>query len=299
MTGPVPVIFNPVAGRGRLLHQRGPLEAAAERVGIRLDWWPTEAPGHAVELARRAAAARRDLVFAFGGDGTYNEVARGLLGSGTAMGLLPGGTTSVLAHELGIPRPAAEALGHLVGGEDRLMSVGRTDRGDIFLLMLSAGPDSVILSHLPEWLKRYGGKTGITFQAVFEFVRGGLPRVRVRSEDGWEVGGGWVIVGNSRCYGGPFYATPEADPFVPEFEIVVQQAVGRLAAVPFFFSIPSMRHLKRRDVVRRHVTRLVIEPAPGEESVPYQIDGDPAGVLPVEVWPEPARLKVRLPAASG
>jgi len=294
VSGRVPVIYNPIAGRGRLLRQRGAIDAAAETLGITLDWWPTERRGHATELAVKAAEEGRELVFAFGGDGTYNEVAHGLLGSSTAAGFLPGGTTSVLTYELHIPRSAVPALRALVHGTDRPMTVGRTSRGDIFLLMLSAGPDAVILDHLPPWLKLYGGKTGVTFQAVFEFIRGDLPRVRVSTGD-WLEEGGWIIVGNAKCYGGPFKATPQADPFAPGFELVVQRQVGRLAAVPFFFSIPSQRHLKRRDVVRRSVDRLVIEPVPGHDSVPYQIDGDPVGELPIEVWSEPAAVTIRVP----
>jgi len=290
----VPVIYNPIAGRGRLLRERGALDDAASKLGIELDWRPTESRGHATELAREAAKHGHELVFAFGGDGTYNEVARGLLGSSTSVGFLPGGTTSVLTYELSIPRSAVRALHVLAAGADRPMTIGRTDRGDIFLLMLSAGPDAIILEHLPPWLKLYGGKTGVTFQAVYEFIRADLPRVRVTAGD-WHEEGGWIIVGNAKCYGGPFKATPDADPFAPGFELVVQQQVGRLAAVPFFFSIPSQRHLKRRDVVRRSVDRLRIEPVPGHDRVPYQIDGDPVGVLPIEVWSEPAAVSIRVP----
>ncbi len=297
MSGRIPVIYNPIAGRGRLLRQRGAIDDAARELGMTLDWWPTERRGHATELAHKAVAEGHELVFAFGGDGTYNEVTRGLLGSTTAAGFLPGGTTSVLTYELDIPRSAVAALRVLAEGADRPMTVGRTDHGDIFLLMLSAGPDAVILEHLPPWLKFYGGKTGVTFQAVFEFIRGELPRVRVSTGD-WLEEGGWIIVGNAKYYGGPFKATPEADPFAPGFELVVQRQVGRLAAVPFFFSIPSQRHLKRRDVIRRRVDRVLLEPVPGHDSVPYQIDGDPVGTLPIEVWSEPAAVTIRVPKAA-
>lgn len=298
MNQPVPVIFNPVAGRGRLLKRRPAVDAAAIAIGVRIEWWPTRFPGHATDLARGAAEEDTPLVLAFGGDGTYNEVARGLLGTETAMGLLPGGTSSVLAYELGVPRPAEEALGAVIGGEDTDIHVGRTDHGDLFLLMLSVGPDAVILERLPGWLKRYGGKVGITAQAVFEFVRGDLPTVRVDAGE-WSETGGWAIVGNGACYGGPYRATPGADVASPELEVVVQRGVGRRSAVPFFFAIPSERHLRMKGVVRRSATRLRILPAEGSEDVPYQIDGDPAGTLPVEIRTDPETLKLRYPNPAG
>jgi len=298
VTEPIPVIFNPVAGRGRLLNRRAAVIAAADSAGGRLEWWPTGFPGHATELARRAVAESRPLVFAFGGDGTYNEVARGLIGSRTAMGLLPGGTTSVLAYELAVPRPAEAALRSLLAGQDREVHVGRTDHGELFLLMLSVGPDAVILHRLPGWLKQHGSKVGITAQAVVEFLRGDLPKVHVDGGE-WQETGGWVIVGNGACYGGPYRATPGADLFRADLEIVVQRPVGRRRAVPFFFGIPSGRHLRLRGVVRHPATRVRIEAANDDQQVPYQIDGDPIGKLPVEVWMAPETLRMRVPAPSS
>ena len=296
MSSAVPVIWNPISGRGRAAKGRARLAAAAERLGIALEWWGTEGPGHATALAARAAEAGRPLVFAFGGDGTYNEVARGLLGSETVMGILPGGTTSVLAYELGIPQSVEDALERLAGGEDRVMSVGRTDAGDVFLLMLSTGPDAVVLDRLPPRLKRYGGKAGIAAQAVVEFARGDLPEVEVVPDGGEPVRGGWAIVGNGECYGGPFPATPGASPFSDELVAVIQTRRGRAAAVPFFLGIPKGRHVTRPDVVVRTVRRVRLEPVSGG-AVPYQLDGDPVGDLPVEAWVEPGALRVRVPGA--
>jgi len=291
----VPVILNPTAGGGRLLRGRRALDAAASASGAVLEWWPTDCPGHAEELARQAVAEDRPLVLAYGGDGTYNEVARGLLGSATAMGALPGGTSSVLAYELGVPRPAARALAPLLAGEDRPMRVGRSDRDDIVLLMLSAGPDSHVLEHLVPTFKRLGGRTGVILQAALETVRGDpLPRMSVNL-GGKTVEAGWVVVGKSRCYAGRHRATPGADPFRDDFEVVVQKSIGRRPALGFLLGIPAGRHLSRDDVSRELVDRVVLAPAPPGAEVPYQIDGDVVGNLPVEVSIDPQPLWVRLP----
>ncbi|MFV2071055.1 MAG: diacylglycerol kinase family protein [Thermoanaerobaculales bacterium] len=291
----IPVILNPAAGGGRLLRGRKRLDAAAEAAGVTLEWWLTREPGHATELASRAAREDRPLVLAYGGDGTYNEVARGLLGSATPMGVLPGGTTSVLAYEFGVPRPAARAVTALIAGEDRAMRVACSDRGDLILLMVSAGPDSQVLSSLRPSLKRLGGRVGIAMQAVLEaFGRGPLPRFRVvigcRSEES-----GWAVIGNSRCYAGPQQVTPGADPFRDDLEVVLQRSVGRWAALSFLVGIPRGGHLQREDVRCETVTRVRLEPVSPGRDIPYQVDGDVVGCLPVEISVDERPLWVRLP----
>jgi len=291
---PVPIILNPIAGGGRLLRHRRRLEAAAARLGATLRWCETGHPGHAEEIARHEAEAGARMVLAFGGDGTYNEVARGLVGSSTSLGVLPGGTTSVLAYELGIRRDPCLALGQLLDGDDKAMRVGRTDHDDLMLLMLSAGPDALVLSRLGAVTKRLGGRVGVALQACIELVRAEMPRLRVTTDQRAH-DGSWAIIGKSRCYAGPFHATPGADPFAEHLELVLLQSAGRWATCGFLLGIPAGRHVHRRDVLRRDSRRLRLEPDPAHARVPYQVDGDVKGFLPVEVWTDPKPLRVRVP----
>lgn len=294
----IPIVVNPTAGGGRLLRHRRALDAVARAQGFDLQWMPTEERGHGKELARGAVDAGSPLVLAYGGDGTYNEVARGVVGSATAMGVLPGGTTSVLAYELGVPRPAARGLEALLGGQDRSMRVGRTSHGDLFLLMLSAGPDAVVVHNVPDRFKWRGGRGAIAAQAVRELLGGAsLPRLTATVDD-YEVEGGWAIVGNARCYGGPYQATPGADPFADFLEVIVQRGVGRRAAVPFALGIPLGWHVRRRDVTRFNGRRVLLEPTSECPRVPYQLDGDAVGLLPVEAWIAEETVTVRLPESS-
>jgi len=285
------VVVNPVARGGRRAAPRELLERAAGERGWRLDWCETERPGPAVELAARAARDHLPMLAVWGGDGTYNEVARGLVGSDTALLALPGGTTSVLAYELGVPRDPVKALLAQLDGERRAMVVAHTDRGERFLLMLSAGPDSLILKNLPQSLKMRGGKVGIIIQAFVEFAHARLPRFDVAiNGDRRDVS--WCIVGNARCYGGPWAGTPGADPFLPGFETVVLNRHGRTAVIPFFFAIPSGAHLRMKGVERFASQEVALS---GREDIPYQLDGDPAGHLPVTVRSSAERLWVLVP----
>jgi diacylglycerol kinase family enzyme len=294
----IPVVVNPIAGGGRLVRRRPELDAAARYLGIELEWLATGGPGHAAELARRAAESGVPMVLAYGGDGTYNEVAQGLVGTDTALGVLPGGTTSVLAYELGIPRPASRALRPLVEGCDRPMRPGRTDRDDLFLLMLSAGPDAVVLTEVGSRLKRLGGRVGVAAAAARELMRARpLPRFACRV-DGATVDAGWVIIGRSRCYAGPFRAVPAADPFGTALQVVVQRRTGRWSAVGFAAAMVVGAHVRRSDVVCRQAVAIELDPMHTSDRVPYQIDGDQVGSLPVRITVEDRVLKLRVPDAA-
>ena len=94
-------VVNQTAGRGRI-DLAGLLESAGGP-GTIPDLCNTEHRGHAEELARAAVLEGADLVVAVGGDGTINEVARALVHSQTALGIIPAGSGNALARTLGIP----------------------------------------------------------------------------------------------------------------------------------------------------------------------------------------------------
>jgi diacylglycerol kinase family enzyme len=78
----------------------------------------TEAQNHATEIGREARGGEYDIVVAFGGDGTVNEVANGLAGTGVPVSVLPGGSTNVVCRTLGIPNDVVDATEHLLGIAD-------------------------------------------------------------------------------------------------------------------------------------------------------------------------------------
>ncbi|HEY7875101.1 MAG TPA: acylglycerol kinase family protein, partial [Actinomycetota bacterium] len=75
---------------------------------FKLEVADTAARNHATELARDAVDRDFDAVLVFGGDGTINEAAQPLIGSDVALGILPGGSTNVMARSLGVPRDPVE-----------------------------------------------------------------------------------------------------------------------------------------------------------------------------------------------
>lgn len=97
------LLYNPIAGRFSVKpFLRSAAKALAES-GWQVDVLATQSGAHATESAKQAALEKFDAVFASGGDGTVGQVAAGLVGTETALGILPSGTANVLAVEFGLP----------------------------------------------------------------------------------------------------------------------------------------------------------------------------------------------------
>src|SRR3954447_4740575 len=111
----------------------------------------TEARDHATQLTREAASEGYDVVVAFGGDGTVNEAANGLIGSNTPLTCLPGGSTNVFCRTLGIPADVVDATEHLLRMADdfqpRLVDTGRVN-GRHFVFASGIGLDASVVERV-------------------------------------------------------------------------------------------------------------------------------------------------------
>ncbi|HKY19774.1 MAG TPA: diacylglycerol kinase family protein [Vicinamibacterales bacterium] len=149
----VSIIINPVSGPARRGSGAERVALAArmlDRLGVKADVRVTERAGHAHQLAMEAAAAGVDLVVAWGGDGTMNEVARALVQRGDeaapgqplpALGLVPGGSGNGLARELGIPFDPARAIERAIQASVRQIDAGELG-GRLFFNVAGIGLDA-------------------------------------------------------------------------------------------------------------------------------------------------------------
>jgi YegS/Rv2252/BmrU family lipid kinase len=96
------IIYNPAAGRFSVKPFIKSAVEELESTGWQVEAESTQSGEHTIELARQAAAENKDAVFAVGGDGTIGNVVNGLIGSETALGVLPAGTANVWSIELGL-----------------------------------------------------------------------------------------------------------------------------------------------------------------------------------------------------
>ena len=113
----------------------------------------TQARGHATELCVDAAKEGYDVIVSFGGDGTVNEVANGLIGCPTPVTCLPGGATNVLCKMLGIPGDIVDATEHLLAMADtwnpRQIDLG-TANGRAFTYTSGFGVDASVVKRIED-----------------------------------------------------------------------------------------------------------------------------------------------------
>jgi len=271
------VVANPAAGT-RYGRQAGQAAArAASRPGIEVELRLTERPGDAQRFAGSAAAEGFDLVVAAGGDGTVNEAANGVAGSGVALGIAPAGTMNILARLLGLPLDPARAVERLFDGYRPLAIRPGTAAGRLFVLMAGVGFDAWVLREL---LRGARGKIGF-----LDYVRGAVrglrtfpfPRLTI-DHDGRRFEAHSAIVGRAPLYGGFLRPTPHARLHVDRLELCAfDGGAARLAAVvPRLWSGAHAGCAGVTLVPARHV-----EIAASNVPVPYQLDGELSGELPV------------------
>ena len=133
-------IVNPISGHRDKRRFREHVASVLGRENITYEIAFTEHAGHAIELAK-AAAGVCDIVAAVGGDGTLNEVARGLIGTDTAMAVIPCGSGNGLARSLHIPLNTEKALHLLTQGRIQRIDTG-TVNGQLFLSVAGIGLDA-------------------------------------------------------------------------------------------------------------------------------------------------------------
>lgn len=285
------LIYNPAAGgwRDSDLHARR-LATELGRSSLDVEIARTARPGHAEELARKAAAEQMDAVFSYGGDGTLRECAAGLLGSSTALGFLPGGTANVMARVLGLPMSPRRAAALLATGESVSLDVGMCGRRPV-LMQVSAGLDAHVLARLDSRRKRVIGKAEVGLCLAPAWWSYSYPTFDVTWADNRrEVT--FAAVCNIPFYGGPWKMAPRARPDDQMLDLVLFRGRGRRATLGFARDLLLNRHWRRSDVEIVRTREVGFSSADG---LAPQIDGDTfddALPLTVRLASEPVRFLV-------
>jgi diacylglycerol kinase family enzyme len=282
------IIVNPYATTvsDRLRH----LVVYALQGRYEVDAVDTEARGHAIELCREAAHEGYDVVVAFGGDGTVNEVANGLRGSPTPLTCLPGGSANVYGKILGIPGELIDATEHLLAIADdwrpRKVDLGVVN-GRCFTFASGLGLDASVVERVDSnpHLKARFGAYYFTWAAVSTFTRHYIlkpPHLMVEL-DGEQHSGVTAIVQN----GSPFTYFQNRPIVVadgPELDSGTLEACVLRRARPLDMPSIAYRAFSKHARVTRHrqitplaeTTELTVRSS-DQQSLPLQVDGDYLG----------------------
>jgi YegS/Rv2252/BmrU family lipid kinase len=301
---PAALIFNPRAGQKLGIDTNAgtseDVQSALRAEQIRFDAWPTEHPGHATELARRAVAEGRQLVITAGGDGTVNEVARGLAETETVMALMPLGSIMNVARTLWIPRDLRLAARTVAEGKTLAMDMGRIGER-YFLEAAGVGLDAGLFGYfdrLESGRRRFG-----VLRAALKFVRQlGSPRVQIDYPGGhFRARAPMVSVANGPYVGAAYTIAPNARIDDGLLEVVVFRGISIPRLLLHLVMIAGGRPLPpppRSRILR--TDRLRVR-ALRRRPLPVHVDGSPIGITPVEVEVAPAALRVVVgsPEQSG
>jgi YegS/Rv2252/BmrU family lipid kinase len=214
----VAIIVNPISGRqgradstgaARLAHAKQLIDSIAGPT-IDLEVVATTRRGHAAELARGFLARDFDVLMAWGGDGTVNEVAGPLIGGRAALGIIPSGSGDGFARSLGLHVGAENALRAAVTGRSAAVDVGYLG-GHHFLNIAGIGFDATVAADFNSASKRGAFRyLTSTFRHLWTYRSG-----RYRLEfDGTAQEGRYFLIAfaNGREYGNRLMLAPEADP---------------------------------------------------------------------------------------
>ncbi len=284
----LPLIYNPTAGPGG---ERKARRAAKKltALGCAAEMLPTTGVGSATSIARRLAAAGAPRVAVAGGDGTINEVINGLALSGTELAIIPAGTANVLAMEMNVPLKVSEACRLACEGASATIDLGLAGRR-YFALMAGIGFDALVIKNVIPALKKSIRRAAFPVTGLVTLIQNDLPLLLATGPD-HDSRGYFIVVANSRYYGGKFGPVPEASITDGLLDVCVLKG-KKLQEMLNFWAAALRRNHVDASLADYFRTNEVAISCPGGDQVPVQTDGEVIGELPVKVSVVPAALRV-------
>lgn len=253
-------IVNPISGKGK----KARIVSYLKEKGYKVVY--TEYAGHGEILAREADES---VVVAVGGDGTVNEIARGLIGTGKTLGIIPCGSGDGLALHLGISRNYRKALKTIEAGKTKPLDAA-TINGRSFFSVCGTGFDAIVSEEFAKSGKR--GLSNYIAQAMKTWINFKPERYTVDIDGNtFETEAAFITVGNSDQWGNQARITPLADISDGELDITIVEMFHTLEIPALAFKLMTGRaHKSRRTTCLRGRHVRIIRASEG----PAHADGD-------------------------
>lgn len=295
------VIVNPVAGAGRTGRLWPQIMGLFKKHGILFEHDVTEAPGHAIELARDAAGKGYGMVVSVGGDGTINEIVNGLYAAGNIsealLGIISTGTGGDYIRTIGIPRRYEDACRCFLQPKKRTVDLGiveyasngrRAER--LFVNFAGLGFDAEIVRRTTQQFKALGSLPSYllgTLTTLVSYVNRDISIIVDGHAEDRRVC--TVIMNNGKYGGGGMFTAPHADLADGLLDVLI---VGDLSKPDLLRSLPRIykgTHLTHPKVAMKKAKEIEVRSA---QKMHLQADGELLGEVPARFRVLPSVLNV-------
>lgn len=295
------LIVNPTAGAGRTAKKWPYIKALLKNTGLRFEHDITEAPGHAIELAKSAVNKGYKLVVSVGGDGTINEIVNGIYATGdmkdVELGIIGTGTGSDYIRTIGVSKYYQESCHHLMNPMKKSVDLGLvefTANGQpakrIFANFAGLGFDAEVVKATTRKFKNFGGKPAYLMGLLSTFATYKNRNIHItmngQSEDRKVC---TIVMSNGKYGGGSMLLAPDADPSDGLFDVII---IGDVTKPDLLRSLPRIykgTHLTHPKVTVRRTDLITIS---SDEPMAIQADGDLVGEAPARFTVLPSALNI-------
>jgi len=295
------LIVNPAAGAGRTAKKWPYIKQLLNNIGLLFEHDITEAPGHAIELAKSAVAKGYTLIVSVGGDGTINEIVNGLYATGgiknIELGIIGTGTGSDYIRTIGVSKHYQESCHHLLNpikksvdlGMVELINGGQSNKR-IFANFAGLGFDAEVVKSTSRKFKSLGGKPAYLMGLLSTFATYKNEKIYLNIDGLKEERKICTIVmSNGKYGGGSMLIAPEADPCDGLFDVLI---IGDISKPDLIRSLPRIyrgTHLTHPKVILKRAKEVEIY-TDGKMSI--QTDGELIGEAPARFTVLPSVLNI-------
>jgi len=295
------LIVNPAAGAGGTARKWPFINSLLKNIGLRFEHDVTEAPGHAIELAKSAVKNGYETVISVGGDGTINEVVNGLFDSGSIkevnMGIIGTGTGGDYIRTIGVSHNYKEACHHLLSPETIVVDLGMVEQEDdnkhkkrLFANFAGLGFDAEIVRATTQKFKRFGSVPSYLmgiFSTLLCYRNKNISLTLDGIREERKVCS--VVMSNGKYGGGSMFIAPEADLEDGLFDVLIINDISKL---DLLWSLPRIykgTHLTHPKITLKRARTVEIQT---EEAMTVQADGELIGKSPATFRVLPATLNI-------
>lgn len=291
-------IVNPNARNGTIGKMWPKVEEEILIRGMNHSTFYTQEPRHAEEIAREEAK-NFDVIIATGGDGTVNEVANGLYGSGKTFGVLPLGNGNDFARGILLDDDYNRSLDIINEGKtcDLTVCVAEADEDKRYFVNIAdtgVGATISLAAHTEaKWLRGFVKYYYLALKGVLKY-RLVKTRIQIDDQEPFECGLVIIAAGVGHRFGAGFQILPDNYAFEPDMAICYAHDVGKMKQINLLNVLKPGKHLGRENVHYIRGSKINLELL--SKNLPVEVEGEivnpAARNVSFEVAPEKLRTIV-------